>query len=431
MNARAVAAKVVTGVAGERRSLSALLPPALARVPCIDRPLLQELCYGVLRWYPRLDALAARLLRKPITPRERDVHSLLLVGIYQLLHLGVPEHAAVDATVEAARELGRPWAVSLVNGVLRSFQRERERLIAEVDRREDVALAHPRWLYERLAGDWPEEFRAVLAAANRHPPMGLRINAARTDRDAYLARLASEGIAAQPLAHTTHGLVLAQAMDATRLPGFAEGAVSVQDGAAQLAATLLGARAGERVLDACAAPGGKTAHLLELEPALAALVALDRDADRLVRVGENLERLGLQAQLAVGDAAEPQAWWDGEPFDRILLDAPCSATGVIRRHPDIKLLRGPRDIEALALAQARLLDALWPLLRRGGTLLYATCSVLRAENDRQIGAFLERHADARERPIAADWGRGCNHGRQILPGEDQMDGFYYALLERC
>jgi 16S rRNA (cytosine967-C5)-methyltransferase len=220
-------------------------------------------------------------------------------------------------------------------------------------------------------------------------------------------------------------------MDATRLPGFAEGAVSVQDGAAQLAATLLGARAGERVLDACAAPGGKTAHLLELEPALAALVALDRDADRLVRVGENLERLGLQAQLAVGDAAEPQAWWDGEPFDRILLDAPCSATGVIRRHPDIKLLRGPRDIEALALAQARLLDALWPLLRRGGTLLYATCSVLRAENDRQIGAFLERHADARERPIAADWGRGCNHGRQILPGEDQMDGFYYALLERC
>jgi 16S rRNA (cytosine967-C5)-methyltransferase len=431
MMARVAAAKVIAAVHGGR-SLSAELPMALQQVPSRDRPLVQELCYGVLRWFPRLEALAARLLSRKLKARDRDVQALILAGLYQLLHMRLAAHAAVDETVKAARALGKPWAAGLVNAVLRGFLRERERLTEELDRGDEaVALAHPRWLYERLRADWPQEYRAVLEANNAHPPMVLRVNRLKTERPDYLRRLEEEGHRAQPAPYTEDGVVLERPVDVTNLPGFSEGWVSVQDGAAQLAAPLLGAQPGARVLDACAAPGGKAGHILEREPSVE-LTALDMDGARLLRVQENLARLGLSACSVQGDATAPAGWWDGRPYAAILLDAPCSATGVIRRHPDIKLLRRAEDIAALAEVQQRILEALWALLEPGGhVLLYATCSVLREENEQQIARFLAAHPDARERSVEAPWGRACRHGRQILPGEAGMDGFYFALLEKA
>lgn len=428
--ARGAAAGVLAQVMAEGRSLSAALPPALAGLPAQERALLQELCYGVLRWGPRLEVLLARLMTKPLRDKERVVHALLLVGLYQLFYTRIPPYAAVAGTVDAARALGKPWAAGLVNAVLRGAQKGGEVLLAEVDRDESAAAAHPVWLLESLRAGRPEEWRAIVAANNERAPMSLRVNRRRGDRAAYLARLAAAGIDAAAVPRTECGVVLARPLDVDQLPGFAAGEVSVQDGAAQLAAELLDAQPGERVLDACAAPGGKTCHILERQPALAELTALDHDATRMARVHDNLARLGLTARVIVNDAARPDAWWDGAPFDRIVLDAPCAGLGVIRRHPDIKYLRRPEDIAALAALQGRLLDALWPLLRAGGKLVYVTCSVLPQENEMQIERFLRQRADAREHIIAAAWGRALNHGRLILPGEEGMDGFYYACLEK-
>lgn len=428
MQARAAAAQVLARVTAGT-SLDVALPEALAGVATPDRGLVGELCYGTLRWRPRLEALARHLLHRPLKARDADVAALLHLGLYQLEGTRVPAHAAVAETVAAAAALGKPWAKGLLNASLRRFQREREALLAAVDATPEGAYAHPRWLLEQLRAAWPEAWEAVAAANNAHPPLALRVNLARVDRASCLARLAAAGHAAAPLATGPAGLVLERPCDVATLPGFAAGELSVQDGAAQLAAPLLAPAAGERVLDACAAPGGKTAHLAELAPG-ATLFALDRDPARLARVGENLARTGGRANLLAADAGAPEAWWDGMPFDAVLLDAPCSATGVIRRHPDIKLLRRAADLPRLAAAQARLLAALWPLVAPGGRLLYATCSVLPEENDKQISNFLAAHGDAREDVIDADWGRACRHGRQILPGEDGMDGFYYARLVR-
>ncbi|GAB6043807.1 16S rRNA (cytosine(967)-C(5))-methyltransferase RsmB [Endothiovibrio diazotrophicus] len=426
MNPRLVAAHVLAPLLAGRGSLSSLLPPALEKVKAADRGLLQELCYGVPRHYFTLDHLLDRLLERPLKAKEREVRALLLVGLHQMLHLRIPDHAAVGETVAAARKLGKPWAGGLVNGVLRNFQRRRDELLA-APLPEEAELNHPGWLIERLRAAWPGQWREIVAANDRHPPMTLRVNALRGDRTGYARRLTDAAIAARPVPHTHQGLRLDRPHDVTALPGFAEGAVSVQDGAAQLAAELLDPQPGERILDACAAPGGKTGHLLEHQPH-AEVTALDSDPERLKRVEENLTRLGLDATVVAADAADTARWWDHRPFDRILLDAPCSATGVIRRHPDIKLLRTPDEVARLVAEQARLLDALWPLLAPGGTLLYATCSVLPEENEAQIDAFLQRTVDAEERPIEAPWGHPRRHGRQRFPGEDDMDGFYYALI---
>ncbi len=430
MNPRALAARVLVKVLDEGRSLSTALPPALEQAAPADRALLQALCYGSLRWQPRLEALLGQLLQQPLKAREREVHALLLLGLFQLLEMDLPQHAAVDTTVEAARALKKEWAVRLVNGVLRNFLRRRETLLAALEADPVAAFAHPRWLVQALREAWPDDWQRVLAANNARAPMTLRVNRRRLARTDYLARLAEAGIEAEAHPHAPDALVLATPCDVHALPGFDDGLVSVQDAAAQLAADLLDLRPGQRVLDACAAPGGKTGHMLEREAGLSEVVALDADAGRLRRVDENLQRLGLAATLLAADAGDPEAWWDGRPFDRILLDAPCSATGVIRRNPDIKALRRADDIGALASEQGRLLDALWPLLAHDGMLVYATCSVLPAENHRQVAAFLARRDDAEERPIGASWGRACVHGRQILPGAAEMDGFYYACLGR-
>ncbi|AZF08253.1 16S rRNA (cytosine(967)-C(5))-methyltransferase [Pseudomonas sp. R2-37-08W] len=428
MNPRLAAAKALAAVLNGKASLNSSLPTQLDKVEDRDRGFTQDLAFGTARWQPRLSALAAKLLQKPFKAADADVEALLLVGLYQLLYTRVPAHAAIGETVGCADKLKKPWAKALLNAVLRRAQRESEALLAELEHDPVVRTAHPRWLQKSLKAFWPEQWEAICAANNAHPPMILRVNRRHHSRDAYLQLLSEAGINAAPCVYSIDGIVLEAAADVRSLPGFAEGWISVQDEAAQLAADLLDLAPGQRVLDACCAPGGKTCHILEVEKDLGGVVAVDLEAKRLVRVRENLARLGLSAELIAADGRDTATWWDGKPFQRILLDAPCSATGVIRRHPDIKLTRQPDDIAALAVLQGELLDALWPTLEVGGILLYATCSTLPTENTEVIQAFLARTSGARELDLATTAGIKQQHGRQLLAQEGGHDGFYYAKL---
>ncbi|KAB0518152.1 16S rRNA (cytosine(967)-C(5))-methyltransferase RsmB [Pseudomonas extremorientalis] len=428
MNPRLAAAKALAAVLNGKASLNSSLPTQLDKVEDRDRGFTQDLAFGTARWQPRLSALAAKLLQKPFKAADADVEALLLVGLYQLLYTRVPAHAAIGETVGCADKLKKPWAKALLNAVLRRAQRESEALLAELEHDPVVRTAHPRWLQKSLKAFWPEQWEAICAANNAHPPMILRVNRRHHSRDAYLQLLTTAGINATPCVYSVDGIVLEAATDVRNLPGFAEGWISVQDEAAQLAADLLDLAPGQRVLDACCAPGGKTCHILEVEKDLAGVVAVDLEAKRLVRVRENLTRLGLSAELIAADGRDTATWWDGKPFQRILLDAPCSATGVIRRHPDIKLTRQPDDIAALAVLQGELLDAMWSTLEVGGILLYATCSTLPTENTEVIEAFLARTSGARELDLATAAGIKQPHGRQLLAQEGGHDGFYYAKL---
>lgn len=428
MNPRLAAARALTAVISGKASLGGSLPPQLDKVEPRDRALTQDLAFGAARWQPRLQLLADKLLQKPFKAADADVEALLLIGLYQLLHTRIPAHAAIAETVASAASLKKPWAKGLLNAVLRRAQRESDALLAELDRDPVLHTAHPRWLQKALKAWWPEQWQAICDANNQHPPLILRVNRSRIRRDDYLHLLAESGIAAEACHYSPDGIRLLEACDVTALPDFADGQVSVQDEAAQLAADLLQLAPGQRVLDACAAPGGKTCHMLEAQPQLAEVVAVDLEAKRLQRVRENLDRLGLDATLIAADGRDLEQWWDGKPFQRILLDAPCSATGVIRRHPDIKLTRKADDIPALATLQGELLDALWQTLEVGGILLYATCSVLPPENSDTIAAFLARTPGARELDVVTEAGLKPAHGRQLLPQKDGHDGFYYAKL---
>ncbi|MFC3282801.1 16S rRNA (cytosine(967)-C(5))-methyltransferase RsmB [Litchfieldella rifensis] len=424
---RAAAARALVPVITGQGSLASLDD---SQVVPRDRAFLRALCYGVCRTLPRLEALAAELLRSPFKSRDADVQALLLVGIYQLLYLRVPPHAAVGETAGAARTLDKAWATRVLNGCLRRLQREASALQDKVDRDPCVALLHPTWLLKWLRRAWPDDWREIAIANNQPGPMTLRVNRRHCDREAYRDRLISAGLDATLCQHAPDGLTLVEPCDVGALPGFHEGIVSVQDEAAQLAVELLGPalapRPGARVLDACSAPGGKTAHLLEVFDL--DMTALDSDAVRLARVDATLSRLGLSARLQQADASTLE-WWDRTPFDAVLLDAPCSGSGVIRRHPDIKCLRRPDDIRELAALQARLLDNLWQTLAPGGTLVYATCSVLPEENADQIETFLARTPDAMATtPERMAWGRPAGAGRQLLPAEHGHDGFFYARL---
>jgi 16S rRNA (cytosine967-C5)-methyltransferase len=428
-NPRAVAVSVLARVLREGQSLSTLLPHSFQSLPPERRALAQELCYGTLRWAPRLEALLALLLDKPLKAKESDIKALLLLGLYQLTEMDIPPHAAVSETVAVTALLNKGWARGLVNAVLRRYQREQTALEHALEQDEVAATAHPAWLLGLLKTAWPEQWPAITEANNRRPPMTLRVNRRRHSRDAYQALLDKEGLGAEASPHAPDALTLSQPVNVEQLPEFARGGVSVQDAAAQLAASLLAPLPGESILDACAAPGGKTGHLLEICSDIE-LTALDIEEKRLQRVAQNLQRLGLEARLLAADAAAPAAWWDGKPFDRILLDAPCSASGVIRRHPDIKLLRHAGDIPQLVALQQSILEALWPLLKPGGLLVYATCSVLPQENSEQLANFLANHEDAHERPLQVRWGQAMRVGRQILPDQDGMDGFFYACIEK-
>lgn len=429
---RAEAARALLAVIDGDASLERSLPDADARLgDPRDRALLRAILFAALRSIYRLRAVADTMITTPFKPRDRIVYALVLVGLAQLHAEVTPAYAAVGSTAEAARTLGRPTFVGLVNALMRRFQRERDALFAALPPRDSLQFDHPDWLVAKLRDAWPNDWRDIVAANNAPAPLWLRVNRTRFERDAYAAQLRDAGLSPQVVDGLPDALRLDDRVDVQGLPGFGDGSVSVQDGAAQLAVEVLAPAPNLRVLDACAAPGGKSAHLLEREPALA-VTALEPYAARVARLRETLARLQLTADVREGDATNPSAWWDGTPYDRILIDAPCSGTGVIRRHPDIRLLRRESDVEAQVALQARLLDATWPLLAPGGRLVYATCSVLPDENALQIARFCERTADARALPdaVPAWFGRASGLGRQNLPGESGMDGFFYAVVEK-
>lgn len=441
---RARAARIVADVAERGRSLDAVLSGESTSTKQ-ERGLLRSLSYDSIRWYIRLDALLGRLLSRPNQSLEPEIRALAIVGLCQLIYTDIPAHAAVAETVAATKFLKQPRASGFVNAILRRCQREQEQLLPQIDRDLATRTAHPHWLVERLRKDWGDRANDILAANNQRPPFWIRVNRLRVTPANYRQQLQASQIGVAASIFEGTALLLDRAMDVSELPGFEDGLVSVQDAAAQLAGHLLDPQPGERILDACAAPGGKTGHLLELTPGLAALTAVDVSPERLTRVTQNLQRLFARsdvAELRAADAAEPASWWDGKPFNRILLDVPCSATGVIRRHPDIKLLRRSDDIAALASRQSQLLRTAWTLLQPGGRLLYASCSALQAETTAVIEDFLRTEPRARDATgerlqalpsfaQALDEGTcaGAN-GLRIAAGSAGMDGFYYALLEK-
>lgn len=429
LNCRALAAEVVYAVTVEGQSLSSALPYFAAQCPVKDKALLQELSYGVLRWRFRLANICNQLAPKGFSDADQDILELCLVGLYQLIYLRTPEHAAVAETVEAARQLGKDWAAPVVNGILRNFIRQSETLQAAADNNPQVRDSFPKWLYRAVCKDWPAEYETIFQNSNQRPPFTLRVNQSLTNRDDYLALLQQQGIEA--IAHETveSAITLPQPIAVEQLPQFDQGWVSVQDAAGQQVAALLDLSDPQplRVLDACCAPGGKSSHILELAPQ-SDLVCLDIDAQRLERVSANLSRLQQHATLHCADAAQPDSWWDGVQFDRIVLDVPCSATGVIRRHPDIKQLRRKADMDALIQTQQQLLLALWPLLKQNGLLLYTTCSILKQENELQIEQFVQQTKDARLLNLTTAHGEPM--AAQVLPGQQNMDGFFYAKLQK-
>ena len=394
-----------------------------------ERSLAMELVNGVLRWRFRLEALLAQLLSKPVRKKDVDIQLVLLVALYELTELSTPDYAVVNEAVAQTRHLGKKWAAGMVNGVLRSFIRDRQALLSRVDDDSIARFSHPRWLIDMIRQDWPEHAEHILDANNQRPPMWLRVNTSRISVEDYIKRLDEQQIKAVRHPIAAAALKLDSAMDVGQLPGFTQGLVSVQDASAQLAAELLGAENGERVLDLCAAPGGKTCHVLETATNIE-MTAVELEPLRMPRVQQNLDRLGLHAGLIVADATDPQSWWDGRLFDRILVDAPCSASGVIRRHPDIKSLRHADDLVALTQIQQNILLQALSMLKPGGTLLYVTCSVLKQENEQQVKRLLSTTAEVGEVVIDENWGIACHLGRQLLPGVLDGDGFYYARLKK-
>lgn len=391
-------------------------------------PLTKEICFGVCRHYYRLEAIANSLMDK--RPKSFEVWLILLIGLYQLHFMKKPDYAVVKETVALLGQTKKSWAKGLVNAVLRTFCREQTTLLAKLENDSHFKYGHPDWFIKQLKKDWPQHWQTILKANDTHPPMSLRVNQQLSARTAYLKQLEEHGIEAVAQNYSSVGITLNKPCNVQDLPDFAQGKISVQDESAQLAVSLLALKPGLKLLDACCAPGGKTCHILEAEPQLATCIALDVDANRLKRVAENLARLNLQATLLQGDGLKPETWWNGQLFDRILLDAPCSATGVIRRNPDIKLLRTETEIIQIAKLQNSLLESLWPLLAPEGLLVYATCSVMNQENECQINRFLASHDDCQFMQAEQAWGYATGHGWQILPGTTSGDGFFYSVLKK-
>lgn len=410
------------------RSLDQVLS-APSKVAERDLAFVAELSFGLCRWYRQLDTLISGFLKKPLRRKDADVQRILLLGAYQLLYSRIPAHAILSTSVDLTRSIGKPWAAKLVNGILRRLQRVLPIVPTTAYSDPGVCYAQPGWLMKAIQQAWPELWQAIVHALQQRAPMSLRLNLRRLSMANYLDRLRQAGFHGATIQAVPCAVTLDQPQPVSQIPGFNEGLVSVQDAGAQLAALLLDVHPGQRILDACAAPGGKSGHILELADNIH-LTAVDIQAARLSHVHDNLQRLGLNAHISTQDASQPPSDWLDQPFDRILLDVPCSATGVMRRHPDIRLLRRASDIPALVKRQAALLDAIWPCLKPGGKVLYVTCSILPAENQDQITDFLQLHPDAMALPLPDTWGHACSVGRQVLPGEHNMDGFFYALISK-
>ena len=427
MNLRITATTLLLPIINQKRSLSNLSNEISDSK---DRAYIHEICYGVSRWYFQLKFISKQLIQKPLKEKDQDVALLVLIGLYELIYMRAPDHAVVSETVEAARAMKKPWATKFINAVLRNFIRQKDSLIEKSNENLEAQYAHPNWLIKKIKAAWPENWQDILNTNNERAPMTLRVNQQKISRDHYLQQLSDVGIKAKPTTFSSVGIILDSPCSVSELPTFFEGSASVQDESAQLVAELLDLQTGQIVLDACAAPGGKTCHMLEMQSNLKKLIAVDQDRKRLVRVQENLDRLSLSAELIADDIINLKNHFAGETFDRMLLDAPCSATGVIRRHPDIKLLRRESDIKVLSENQLNLLKICWQALKPGGKLVYATCSVLPEENERVIEQFLTETNDAKEITIESRWGEKQKHGRQVLTGQNQMDGFYYAVFEK-
>ncbi|MEY1539185.1 16S rRNA (cytosine(967)-C(5))-methyltransferase RsmB [Providencia rettgeri] len=418
-NLRSIAATAINQVLDNGQSLSTVLPDLQRNINDKDKALLQEICFGVLRYLPKLEWFISQLMEKPLTGKQRTLHYLIMVGIYQLLYTRIPPHAALAETVNGAVALKKPLLKGLINGVLRSFQRQQVQLEERITNNTSQYL-HPSWLLKRLQTAYPDDWQSIIEANNQRPPMWLRVNSHHHTATQYLNLLEQSEITAHLHSSHPNAIRLDEPTAVSRLPGFEDGWSTVQDVSAQGCAELLEPQNGENILDLCAAPGGKTTHILELAPK-ANVIAVDIDESRLKRVKENLIRLKQHAVVIQGDGTQPETWAQGQQFDRILLDAPCSATGVIRRHPDIKWLRRDSDINELAQLQSQILEAIWPYLKPGGTLVYATCSIMPEENGKQIHNFLSKHNDA----CLND---GTDAGLQILPSTNGGDGFFYARL---
>ncbi|WP_045960848.1 16S rRNA (cytosine(967)-C(5))-methyltransferase RsmB [Xenorhabdus poinarii] len=423
-NLRSIAAKAITQVLEQGQSLSTVLPEFQQKVSDKDKALLQEICFGVMRVLPQLEWFINQLMAKPLKGKQRIFHYLIMVGIYQLMHTRIPAHAILAETVNGATDLKRPQLKGVINGVLRQFQRQQQLLIEQSNNNIGQYL-HPKWLLERIQKAYPQNWQAIVDTNNQKPPMWLRVNQLYHTANEYFALLKEANIEAELDIRQASAIRLLSPCPVSALPGFQQGWVTIQDRSAQGCAELLTPRDGESILDLCAAPGGKTTHILEIAPK-SKVLAIDIDEQRIKRVKENLQRLNLNAVVKTGDGRLPHEWASGEQFDRILLDAPCSATGVIRRHPDIKWLRRNEDIEQLVILQAEILNAIWPYLKQNGTLVYATCSILPQENSEQIKAFLARHTDA----VLSETGNSGTLGTQIIPEIAGGDGFFYARLTK-
>lgn len=430
MSSRLIITKIIAQVVEDKRTLSTIFSNhALIKKAGSEKAFIQEMSYGSLRWYIQLEFLLNQLLDKPIKTKNSDLKYLLISGLYQLLYMNIASHAVVSETVETCVPLKKQWARGLVNAVLRRYLRDPPPFNASFHDLETQA-SHPKWLIAQLKEDWSQNWQHIIDENNKRPPMYLRVNRIQQGRQQYLEKLYNAGIKAYPTPLSEQGILLEKPINVSQLPGFDAGTVSVQELAAQLSANLLDLHVDQLVLDACAAPGGKSAHILESKPKIKALTAIEKDPQRAGKLTATLNRLKLNPTVKIADVLDIDTWWDKSNFDRILLDAPCSATGVIRRHPDIKTLCSTTKISKLNKLQRQLLETLWHVLKRKGLLLYVTCSVLKKENSDMIKYFLKTHDDAVIKPIKAKWGLDTGYGRQILTGENNMDGFFYACLEK-
>jgi len=431
-NPRAIAAVIIETVCYRHKSLTERFSNPELQPNEDDRGFVKEICFGTIRYWIRLQAILKTLLEKPLKPEDKDVECLLCVGLYQLLFMSVPEYALVNETVTATRVLEKSWASGLVNKILR---------IAIDKKNNDVLIArgitaeysHPNWIIDKIKSAWPDHFDAILKANNQKAPLCLRVNTTKIPFDEYKKILDEHQIAYRCIPGLSHAIILENPMSVEKIPGFKNGLFSVQDACGQKVAEYLDIRSEHNILDACAAPGSKTTHILETCPAIKKLIAIDLSKNRLSKIKENIKRLQLpdiNVKLIAADVCDVNAWWDGELFDRILVDAPCSATGVIRRHPDIKLLRKKTDIKNLTEQQLTILGVLWPTLNKSGKLIYTTCSIFPDENENVIELFLSSHLDAKIISITNSWGLNLKHGQQVLTGDLDRDGFYYAIIQK-
>ncbi|MGB1801193.1 MAG: 16S rRNA (cytosine(967)-C(5))-methyltransferase RsmB [Gammaproteobacteria bacterium] len=431
MSARLIASKIIEQSVENKMTLSlALNNNDSFKNAGKEKALIQEMSYGTFRWYIQLEHILNQLLDKKIKKKDNRLKYLILIGLYQLRFMRIPPHAVVSETVNTCKKINMLWAKGLVNAILRRYIRESEQVDTSLEKDESIKTSHPKWFIEQLKQDWPEHWQSILQANNQKPPMYLRVNKRHQNREAYLCKLDKADLTGTATPYSNSGILLETAVDVQQLPGFNEGDVSVQELAAQLCVDLLDLKPGQNVLDACAAPGGKSAHILETETKLDSLTCVEKEANRTQRLNDTLQRLKLDAKIKTSDINDLNNWWNKEKFDRILLDAPCSATGVIRRHPDIKSLRTKEEVDNINAVQKELLATLWQTLKSGGLLLYVTCSTLKQENKDVIKSFINNNDDCELKPIKAEWGIDIGYGRQILAGQDNMDGFFYACLKK-